>query len=100
MTVTVHVTYRGDAATRFDRDYYVAEHLPLVMRAWGPYGLLSCTALFPAAAEAGTLCIAECRFRDEAAPKFALAAPETAGVMADVDQFTDAKPEQTRSVPV
>ena len=28
---TVYVTYPGDAAARFDRDYYVARHLPLVM---------------------------------------------------------------------
>ncbi len=31
MTI-VYVTYAGDAATRFDREYYVAHHLPLVLR--------------------------------------------------------------------
>ena len=100
MTVTVHVTYRGHAAVHFDRNYYVAEHLPLVMRAWGPHGLLSCTAFFPAAADTDTLCIAECRFRDEAALEAALAAPQTPDVMADVAHFTDATPKQTRSVPI
>lgn len=41
---TMHVTYPGDTATRFDRDYYVQHHLPLVMECWGPFGLESCTA--------------------------------------------------------
>lgn len=35
MTI-LYVTYPGDTATRFDRDYYLARHVPLVMRAWGP----------------------------------------------------------------
>lgn len=30
---TMYVIYPGDAATRFDRVYYVRAHLPLVMQA-------------------------------------------------------------------
>ena len=97
---TLYVTYPGDAGTRFDRQRYVAHHLPLVMQAWGPHGLLSCSAFFPAEEGDGTIAIAECKFRDKAALQAALASPETPRVMADVPGFTDAKPVQARAAPV
>ena len=97
---TMYVTYPGDAATRFDRDYYVRHHLPLVMECWGPLGLESCAAFWPADISAGTIAICECRFRDEAAMRAALASPATPGVMADVARFTDAKPAQSLAGPV
>ncbi len=46
--ITMYVTYAGDAATRFDRDYYIRHHLPLVMQCWGSLGLMSCAAFWPA----------------------------------------------------
>ena len=97
---TMYVTYPGDAGTRFDRDYYVRHHVPLVMRCWGPLGLQSCTAFWPADAGAGTIAIAECRFRDEASMHSALASPETPRVMADIAHFTDATPAQSIADPV
>lgn len=92
--IFMYVTYEGDAHTRFDRDYYVARHIPIVMEAWQQYGLLSCDAFFPATADARTIVIAQCRFSDEAALQAALASPETQAVMADVVRFTDVTPEQ------
>ena len=92
---TMYVTYPGDTGTRFDRDYYVFTHLPLVLQCWGQYGLLSCAAFFPSGDGAGTIAIAECKFRDEAALRAALAAPDTPRVMADVVRFTDATPNQS-----
>ena len=103
---TVFVTYGGGAETRFDRDYYVRHHLPLVMACWGPLGLESCAAFWPADTETGgtaggdTICIAECRFRDEAALRAALASPGTARVMADVPRFTDATPARSLAGPI
>ncbi len=97
---TMYVTYPGDAGTRFDRDYYVRHHLPLVMACWGPLGLESCAAFWPADTGAGTIAICECRFRDEAAMRAALASPETPRVMADVAHFTDAPPAQCVAGPV
>ena len=94
---TLLVTYPGDGATRFDRDYYVREHLPLVLRAWGPHGLQSCTAFFPAEECDGTIALALCEFRDEASLQSALAAPDTPKVMADVPRFTDTQPQQRRA---
>ena len=97
---TMYVTYNGDADTRFDRDYYVSQHLLLVMACWGPLGLQSCAAFWPAVTGAGTICICECRFRDEAALRAALASPETPRVMIDVGHFTDAAPTQSLAGPV
>ncbi len=91
---TMYVTYLGDAATRFDRDYYIQHHLPLVMECWGPLGLEGCAAFWPAVIGAGTICICECRFRDEAAMRAALASPTTPRVMVDIVHFTDATPAQ------
>ena len=96
----LYVTYPGDSRTRFDRERYVVHHLPLVMEAWQSYGLLSCSAFFPAGEGDGTVAIAECKFRDEAALQAALSSPETPGVMADVPSFTDAQPSQSRAAPV
>ena len=97
---TMYVSYPGGEGTRFDRDYYVRHHLPLVMECWGPLGLESCTAFWPADTGGGRMAIAECRFRDEAAMRAALASPETPRVMADVARFTDAKPMQSLAGPI
>jgi uncharacterized protein (TIGR02118 family) len=96
--VTVYVTYQGTSETHFDRAYYVAEHLPLVMRSWRSYGLEGIAAFFPAVAQSGTIAICECRFRDEAAMATAFAAPESAAVMADVARFTEVGPARARAV--
>jgi uncharacterized protein (TIGR02118 family) len=97
---TMYVTYPGDAGTRFDRDYYVSSHLPLVMEAWGRYGLESAAALFPPDDGAGTIAVCICRFRDEAALRAALASPQSGPVMADIAKFTDATPSQSRATPI
>ena len=98
--ILMYVTYSGDADTRFDRDYYVSKHIPTVMAAWQPYGLVSCDAFFPANADAGTIAIAECRFENAAALQAALKSLKTEGVMADVVHFTDATPAQHVPGPV
>ncbi len=97
---TVYVTYPGGPATRFDRDYYVARHLPMVMAAWGPLGLRSADAFFPAGDGGGTIAVCVCRFRDDATVAAALASPGTPAVMADVQNFTDAEPVQSRGLPL
>lgn len=96
----VYVTYEGAPGDRFDRRYYAAHHLPLVMQAWQRYGLESVEAFFPPLTHAGTLVICECRFRDEAAIDAAFGSPETAKVMADVAAFTDIAPTRLRAAPL
>ena len=98
--ITIYVTYSGDAHTRFDREYYVNVHLPLVLKSWGPYGLASVAAFFPAEDGAGTIAVCECKFRDEAALEVAFRSPHTPAVMADVANFTDVQPSRSRAVPL
>lgn len=96
--VTVYVTYSGAAGDRFDRDWYVDRHLPLVMASWSRYGLEAVTAFFPAGRQGGTLALCECRFRDQVAVDAAFASPEAPAVMADVHHFTDIVPQRARAV--
>lgn len=93
---TMFVTYTGDSTTQFDREYYVDIHLPLVMDAWGPHGLRSATAYFPATAGAQIIAVAVCEFLDNGAVDAALACPRSEAVMADVSNFTDSEPIQHR----
>ena len=83
------VTCNGEPGTRMDRDYYANTHIPLAMELWGRHGLEEATAFFPADDGNGVLSIGIYRFRDTAAMEAALAAPETARIMADVKNFTD-----------
>jgi len=93
---TIFVTYTGDANTRFDREYYVNTHLPLVRDAWGSLGLESIDGFFPAADGAGLIAIAVVQFRDDAAVQAALASSRTPEVLADVAKFTDVTPTLSR----
>ena len=96
--VVIYVTYQGKANDHFDRHYYVEAHLPLVMKAWGQYGLLSAEAFYPAVEPRNTIAICECVFRNEAAMNAAFASPEAAEVMADVPCFTAITPSRLRAV--
>ena len=94
---TVFVTYPGAASTRFDRKYYVEQHLPLVNKVWGPHGLENIAAFFPGSDGSGTIAVCLCEFRDELALSTSLQDPETKAVMNDVQHFTDAKPVQLKA---
>lgn len=93
----IFVTYAARDGARFDRDYYVAQHLPLVEKEWGPSGLLTAQAYFPAKADADVVAIAVLRFRDEDAIAASLASPAAETVMADLAHFTDIAPEIVRA---
>ncbi|MBE7210214.1 MAG: EthD family reductase [Gluconacetobacter diazotrophicus] len=97
--VTIYATYQGDHDARFDRDYYVTRHLPLVLEAWRPYGLDSAEAFFPATTESGTIAITELRFRSQAAFDAAFAAPETGALIDDISAFTDLQAVRVRAIP-
>ena len=94
----LYVTYPGDASTRFDRQYYVERHLPLVVKSWRQYGLMTVAAFFPEGAGEGTIAICVCTFQDEEGIRTSFAAPEAREVMEDVSRFTDAKPSQSLGV--
>lgn len=96
--VQVYVIYEGTREDRFDRDYYLSRHLPLVMSSWSQYGLLSLRAFFPEGelSAKGLVAICDCRFRDQAAANAAFASPEAEAVMADVANFTNLEPQRLR----
>ena len=98
--MTVLITYSGASSSRFDRTYYRERHLPLVMKSWAQYGLLSLAALYPENSGGDIVAICVCKFRDDPAAKTAFQSPEAAGVMADVKHFTDISPSQDKSVPL
>ncbi len=99
-SVILHVTYQGASDARFDRNYYVVHHLPLVMKAFEQYGLKSAAAFFPAVEQAGTIAICECRFASEEAIAKSFGSEEAVAVMADVARFTDLTPTRTRAMPL
>lgn len=91
MGALLFVAYPASEGTRFDRDYYVATHLPLVEQLWGPFGLTTAQGFFPR--EGGPHeAVAVLSFADEAAIGAALASDATPGVLADLANFTDIEP--------
>ncbi len=98
--ITMYVTYAGNADTPFGREYWINVHLPLVRECWGPFGLVRLGGFFPQGDGGGLIAIALCVFRDEAAMEAALASPETARVMADVDRVTAVKPQRSLAMPL
>lgn len=90
------VSYPARAGARFDRDYYVDTHLPLVRRVFGPHGLTGAEAFFPDDEGGAALAVALLRFRDAAARDAALGHPDAAEAFGDVPNFTDAEPAAAR----
>ncbi|MBO0144637.1 EthD family reductase [Agrobacterium sp. Ap1] len=96
--VSIFVTYQGTTETRFDKEYYVATHLPLAIEAWGKYGLDSAEAFFPTNNKEGTIALAELKFTDENALQASFGSVEAPSVMSDVINFTDVAPVISRAV--
>ena len=96
----VYIAYPGNTSMRFERGYYSREHLPLVERHWGKYGLLRLAAFYPDDANSCILAICVCTFRDDEAASVSFASPEEVEVMADIKNFTDVSPSQSRAVPL
>lgn len=90
------VTYPVEDGAKFDADYYVATHIPLVREKWSPYGLTSATALIPDQPAPPYAAVAVLEFADGAALDAALASPEAAAVFGDVPNFTTIAPVGVR----
>lgn len=93
---TFLVTYPLTDGAKFDVDYYVATHMPLVRDSWTRYGLTSATALIPEEATPAYAAVAVLDFADGAALDAALASPEAPAVFGDVANFTDIAPVAVR----
>lgn len=84
------VVCEGNEKNRFNRDYYVNNHLPLALECWEPYGLINAEAFYPAAELSEWLSMGVYTFKNQEDVNRALKAKETEKVMADVKYFTDA----------
>lgn len=90
------VTYPRTDGAKFDLDYYLAHHIPLVRDSWTRYGLTKATALIPEDASPAYAAVAVLDFADGAALDAALASPEATAVFGDVALFTDIAPVAVR----
>ncbi|CAN5369413.1 EthD family reductase [soil metagenome] len=93
---TFVVTYPVNDGTKFDRDYYIANHMPMVLEKWTKYGLSKATALLPDEPTPAYLAVALLEFKDGAALDRCLASPEAAEIFGDVPAFTDIAPVGVR----
>lgn len=92
--VRMIVSYTGRPGDRFDREYYMARHIPMVERSWTPLGLESVDVMFPVTGEQAVVAVCLCQFRNADAMHSALASPATVEIMSDVERFTNIVPEQ------
>ncbi|KAF7530634.1 hypothetical protein PCG10_000143 [Penicillium crustosum] len=96
MTYTAIVMYPNDADIKFDESYYIKTHMPLVESTWKSYGLISWRVTkFPTALDGSRsqfLIMATLEWESEEAVQAALKDPGSAGVFADIPNFTNAKP--------
>lgn len=94
--IVVSVMYPHQDGARFDWDYYLSVHLPLVRDAFGATGMASANALKGLPAADGSpppfTAIAMLRFPDMAAVAATMGGPRAAEVMADLKNFTDMTP--------
>ena len=87
------VLYPAHADARFDYDYYVDHHTPLVREVWSPEDVTVYRGVAGVGGgEAPHRLIAHIRFASNEALAAALAGERTPEVFADVAKFTDIQP--------
>ncbi|MGH8447765.1 EthD family reductase [Pseudomonas sp.] len=89
---TLTVSYPMAADSTFDRDYYLATHIPIARAAWGEFGLQSAEILFPAKGPQPLAGMVILRFADQVGIDAALSSPKTLEVIGDVANFTNIAP--------
>ena len=94
MPAAMMVSYPPSAGATFDRDYYVATHMPLARKQLGPIGMTDITGYFPEG-DGGPLAIAILTFTDAAARDAALSSEAAQQVFADIPNFTNVQPTPT-----
>lgn len=87
------VTYPATVGARFDADYYVTTHIPLVREKWAALGLIDAVALLPDQDTPPFAAVAVLSFRDRSSIDAALASPEAGEVFGDLPNFTDIAPQ-------
>lgn len=95
MAALLFASYPAAGGSRFDRDYYIATHLPLVEQSWGPLGLTGAQGFFPSE-DGAHVAVAVLSFATDEAIAAALASEATGLVLADLANFTDIAPVLNR----
>jgi uncharacterized protein (TIGR02118 family) len=92
----VTVTYSREADTKFDFDYYVQRHLPLLLERWSNSGLQAVEVLRGVAGADGGeppfIAQALLRFSSMGNFQAALDGEHTAEIIGDIPNFTNAQP--------
>lgn len=94
---TIVISYPAVEGATFNRDYYSANHMPMVHNAWDDLGLESTKVLYPASDSENQLAVTICVFRDAHAIEAALNSPRTGQVIGDTPNFTNVIPVLYRS---
>jgi uncharacterized protein (TIGR02118 family) len=94
--IRVNVTYANKPGGRFDHDYYVNRHIPMVRERCGPFGLQDVTvdrgvAGVAPGSPAAYACVASLAFATPEGLREALAA-HGAEIMGDIPNYTDIEP--------
>jgi uncharacterized protein (TIGR02118 family) len=93
--IVVSVLYPNTPGSKFDRDYYLATHTPLLKQRWSPMGMQSVQLLSAVATPDGSppvyQVIALLTFASLEAFQQAAAA-HAREIMGDIKNFTDVKP--------
>jgi uncharacterized protein (TIGR02118 family) len=85
--IRVTVTYPTTDASTFDHDYYKATHVPMCQAAWSPI-----SAEIDKGVSGPSAAAVHFTFDSMDAFQAAMGKPETAGVMADVANYTNITP--------
>ncbi|KAI1441929.1 hypothetical protein F5Y02DRAFT_397868 [Annulohypoxylon stygium] len=91
MVAVVSVAYK---AGKFDMDYYLKSHMPLVQKTWAPFGLKNWKVVQYTDPESPYAVQALLEWDDVAQWEIASKAPEAGPVFADIPNFTDVMPDR------
>lgn len=90
------VMYPNDDDIHFDRQYYMATHMPLVESTWKKYGLTSWQVIeYSKALDGGKppyLIAAKLEWESEESLQNALQDPDAAKIFGDIPNFTNKQP--------
>ncbi|KAI1087217.1 hypothetical protein F5B19DRAFT_81463 [Rostrohypoxylon terebratum] len=97
MVATVSVAYK---AGKFDMEYYLKTHMPLVQKTWAPFGLKSWKVVQYTDPESPYAVQALLEWDDLAQWEKASTSAEAASVFGDITNFTDVKPDKLQGTVV
>ncbi|KAI0186623.1 hypothetical protein EV127DRAFT_438127 [Xylaria flabelliformis] len=87
MTYITSVVY--EKGVTFDMDYYLASHMPLVQKLWGPYGLKSWKVVHYTSPDAPYAVQAWLEWESKEAADKGFPSSDGATIFADVSKFSD-----------